>query len=178
VSGAPPIDLLLAYRWQWLIAFALVVIVCIGIGYALVRRQRGRERILWALAGASLLVVLGLTLLPSGYSASNAIECEVQVVAPTLGRIELMANIALFVPLAYFATLATRRPLFVLVAAAGLSAVVEGIQALAPVIGRACDTNDWLMNTIGTVVGVLLAVGTLAVADRTMEEPAGEGPSR
>ena len=178
MSGAPPIDLLLAYRWQWLIAFALVAIACVAIGYVLVRSQRRGEWILWALAGGSLLAVLALTLLPSGFSSSDAIECEVQIVAPALGRIELMANIALFVPLAFFATLATRRPLVVVAAAAGLSAVVEGIQALAPVIGRACDTNDWLMNTIGTVAGVLLAVGTIALANRSIRASVGDRPSR
>ena len=130
------------------------------------------------LAGASLLVVLALTLGPSGYSASDAVECAVQFMAPTLGRIELVANIALFFPLAFFATLASRRPLLVLVSAAGLSAVLEGAQAVAPGIGRACDTNDWLMNTIGTVAGVLLACGTIAVARRSSVEAAGELPSR
>jgi VanZ family protein len=165
-GAAPPIDILVAYRGQALVVFLLVSLACLGIGFVLVRSQRRGGPILWALTGASLLAVLALTLVPSGYDTRDEIWCTVQIVAPTLGRIELVANIALFFPLAFFATLASRRPLVVLVAGTGLSAAVEGIQAVAPVIGRACDTNDWVMNTIGTVVGVLLAVGTMAVARR------------
>lgn len=172
MTGAPPIDLLVAYRAQALAVFFVGAIVCIGLGYVFVRNGRRGERLLWALAALSLLAVLTLTLVPSGGSATDAVECAVQIVAPTLGRIELMANIALFFPLAFFATLATRRPLLVLAAGAGLSAAIEGIQAVAPVIGRACDTNDWLMNTIGTVAGVLLAWATIAVANRSLARSA------
>jgi glycopeptide antibiotics resistance protein len=166
VTGAPPIDILVAYPWQALVVFGLVVVACVVIGYVLTRRRQRGERILWTLAGGSLLVVLALTLVPSGYNTRDEVWCTVQIAAPTLGRIELMANIALFFPPAYFATLASRRPLLVLAAGVGLSAVIEGIQAAAPVIGRACDTNDWVMNTIGSVVGVLMAVCTMAVARR------------
>lgn len=170
MTGAPPIDLLLAYRPQVLVAFLVASIACVGVGFVLVRsRRRG---ILWGFAGLSLLAVLALTLLPSGYTTRDEIWCTVQIVEPTLRRIELVANIALFFPLAFFATLASRRPLLVLAAGTGLSATLEGIQAVAPVIGRACDTNDWVMNTIGTVVGVLVAAGTMAVAGRAFAQSA------
>ena len=166
MPGPPPIDVLLAYRSQILIAMLLGAIACVGLGYVLVRRQRRGGRLLWMVATLALLPVLALTLGPSAYYGRDDISCVVQFVPPTLKRIELMANIALFFPLAYFATLASRRPLIALVACSGLSAAIEAIQAVVPVIGRACDTNDWVMNTIGTVVGVLLAVGTMAVAAR------------
>lgn len=54
----------------------------------------------------------------------------------------------------------------VLVAASALSAVIEAVQALVPGIGRARDTNDWMMNTLGAALGVLLGVGVLAVVRR------------
>ncbi|MBN1091923.1 VanZ family protein [Blastococcus sp. TML/M2B] len=79
---------------------------------------------------------------------------------------ELLANVALLLPAAVFAALATRRPWAVLAAGAGLSALVETAQSALPAIGRACDTNDWAMNTLGLSVGVLLARGVLALADR------------
>ena len=166
--SAPPVDLLLAYRAQWLIAFALVLIASVAVGYLLARSQRRGRPVLWAFAGISLLAVFALTLGPSGYTLRDEVFCTVQFVAPTLRRIELVANIALFFPLAFFATLASRRPPLVLAAGIGLSGAIEGIQAWAPVIGRACDTNDWLMNSIGTVVGVLLAAVTLTIADRAL----------
>lgn len=93
--------------------------------------------------------------------------CVVQFSVPTPGSVELLANVALFLPPAFFATLATRRPLVVLAAGAGLSAAIEALQALVFAIGRACDTNDWMMNTIGVAVGVLLALGTIRLRGRT-----------
>ena len=78
------------------------------------------------------LPILALTLIPSGFTGRDETWCTVQIVAPTLGRIELVANVAMFFPLAFFATLATRRPVVVLAAGAGLSAILEGIQAVAP----------------------------------------------
>jgi glycopeptide antibiotics resistance protein len=97
----------------------------------------------------------------------------VQFALPTLGSVELLANVALFFPLVFFATLATRRPVLVLAAGTGLSAVIEAVQAALHDIGRSCDTNDWFMNTIGVVLGVLAAVATIALGNRRM--PAAPG---
>ena len=60
--------------------------------------------------------------------------------------------------------LATRRPLLMLVAGSGLSVAIDVLQAVVPALGRACDTNDWMMNTTGCVAGGLLAGGTIALA--------------
>nr|WP_281372159.1 VanZ family protein [Modestobacter versicolor] len=68
-----------------------------------------------------------------------------------------MANVALLVPVVLFAALATRRPLLALAAGTGASVLVEAVQALTPALGRACDTNDWSMNTVGAVLGAALA---------------------
>ena len=89
----------------------------------------------------------------------------VQFSLPTLGSVELLANVALFFPPVFFATPATRRPLLMLAAGAGLSAAIEAAQAVLPVIGRACDTNDWAMNTTGMILAVLLASATHRTAD-------------
>ena len=172
MTDAPPIDILLAYKRVAVVMFLVIPIVCVAIGYALLRSRRVGTRGLWLLVVVSALPILVLTLAPSGNNTD--VGCTVQVDAPTLGRIELVANIALFVPLAFIATLATRRPFLVLAAASGLSAIIEGVQAVAPVIGRACDTNDWLMNTLGAIVGVLLACGTIAIAGRTRVKTAGD----
>jgi VanZ family protein len=44
---------------------------------------------------------------------------------------------------------------------------IEALQALVPAIGRACDTNDWAMNTMGTLLAVLLAAATVALTTST-----------
>jgi glycopeptide antibiotics resistance protein len=110
----------------------------------------------------SLLPVLALTLVPAGSSRLDHVMCTAQFSLPTPGSVELLANVALFLPPALFATLVTGRPVLALVAASALSALVEALQAVIPAIGRACDTNDWMMNTIGAAVGVLLAVAVRA----------------
>jgi glycopeptide antibiotics resistance protein len=74
-------------------------------------------------------------------------------------------------PLVFFAALATRRPLSTLAAGVVLSAAIEVFQGLVPALGRACDTNDWAMNSAGTVVAVLLAGTLLAVTGTTLSTP-------
>ncbi len=143
----------------------LVAAACVGIGYFAVRAHRRGTRILVALVVLSSLLVVALTLVPAG-RRMDEVMCTLQFAAPTLGRVELLANVALFFPLVYFATLATRRPLLTLTAGAALSAAIEAAQAVVPAIGRACDTNDWAMNMTGAVAAVLAATVTTRLATR------------
>ncbi|NEK92954.1 VanZ family protein, partial [Modestobacter muralis] len=96
--------------------------------------------------------------------AGEGVGCTVQFALPTLGSVELLANVALFVPPAVLGTLLTRRPLTVLLVAAGASVAIEALQALVPALARACDTNDWAMNSAGATIGVLLAAVVLALS--------------
>ncbi|WP_051515538.1 VanZ family protein [Candidatus Blastococcus massiliensis] len=146
------------------LALALVALACAGVGTAALRLGRPNSRLLPALAGLSVLAVLVLTLAPTGRTGDRG--CTVQFALPALGRVELLANVALLLPAVVFATLATRRPWAVLVAGSALSVGIEAVQALVPAIGRTCDTNDWSMNTLGVVIGAGIARATLALADR------------
>jgi hypothetical protein len=158
------------------VALLLIALACVAAGYLVLRW--GRRRAGWVLVGLSLLPVVALTLVPATGGGAGAVGCTVQFALPTWGSVELLANAALFVPPVFFATLVTRRPLAVLVAGSGLSVLVEAVQALAPAIGRACDTNDWMMNTLGAGVGVLLAVGTVALGTAGDRAEPGRGPRR
>lgn len=149
-------------------ALALIGLLCLGLGLVLVRSPRYGRPALRALAVLSVLPVLGLTLVPDlkfTLSESDGIRCAVQFGVPSLNILEL-ANVALFLVPVFFAALATRRPLLLFVAGAGLSALVEALQGLIPALGRACDTDDWVVNTIGAAAGALLALGVLALAKR------------
>jgi hypothetical protein len=147
------------------VVLVVIAVGCVGIGYVLSRRRHG-QWITWVLVALSMPPVVALTIVPAADSRLAEVRCTVQFSVPTLGSVELLANVALFLPPVFFATLATRRPLATLAAGAGLSVAIEALQALAPAIGRACDTNDWLMNTLGAAVGVLLAIGTIAIVNR------------
>jgi VanZ family protein len=152
----------------------LIALVSAGVGYLVLRGQRHGQRIASVLAILSVLPVLALTLVPTFYPRRSLDPCAVQFSLPSLGTVELLANVALFFPPAFFATLATRRPLLMLAAGTALSAAIETVQALVPGIGRSCDTNDWMMNTIGTVAGVLLALATIALVNRVPARRTGD----
>ena len=96
-----------------------------------------------------MVPVVGLTLVPAARPLFREDVCTVQFALPSLGSVELLANVALLVPLALFAALATRRPLVVLAGAVATSAAIEAVQALLPTLQRACATSDWAMNSAG-----------------------------
>jgi glycopeptide antibiotics resistance protein len=144
-------DVLLEH--PWLSPTALVLLVVLGpiLGSWLACRPA----LAWSLSGLSLLPVAFLTLVPVDRVPFE--RCAVQWALPTPGRVELMANVVLFVAPVMLLSVVTRRPVPVLVVASGLSASLEALQAVLPAIGRSCDTNDWLSNTMGAVIGATVA---------------------
>nr|WP_246314371.1 VanZ family protein [Kineococcus aurantiacus] len=136
------------------VALLLLVLGCAGLGLLVRRRPRATA---WLLA-AALLPVVGLTLAPDGRGRRAEQWCQAGFSLPSLGSVELLANVALFVPAAVFGVLLLRRPVLVVLGGSALSAAVEVVQASAPALGRSCTTDDWAMNTAGTIVGVLVGV--------------------
>jgi hypothetical protein len=166
IIGLVITNLLLDHSALVPVALLLIAVVCVGIGYLLLRGGRAyAPRIRWGLVTLSLLPVVVLTLVPTSRRVDE-VGCTVQFSLPTLGTVELLANLALFFPPVFFATLATRRPLPTLAAGAGLSAAIEAFQAVLPGIGRSCDTNDWAMNTTGALFAILLAGATMTLVNR------------
>lgn len=155
---------LVEHAWAVPLAALLVVLGCLVLGGLLLRAgDRGRRALVVASVAAALPVPL-LTLLPDDARAYSF--CAVQLAWPSLGGVETLANIALLLPAAYFVTLLVGRPVLVALGASAVSVVIELVQALVPAIGRACDTTDWEMNTIGAVLGAALAAGTIALVRR------------
>lgn len=150
--------LLVEHPWLSPAALALLVVFGPLVG-RLVARRPGAA---WLLAGLATVPVMVLTMLPTDRRAFE--RCEVAWALPTVGRVELAANVVLFVAPVLFAVVATRRPLLVAVAGSGLSVLVETVQALVPALGRSCSTNDWLSNSIGVVIGAVLGVVALRLA--------------
>lgn len=161
-GGAPyghPVITTFLVEHPWLTTVGFVASVLLGpvVGYWLV----GRRRLTWWLAGVALVPVALLTLAPT--SRSLDVGCAVEWTFPTFGAVELMANVVLFVPPVLLFAVATRRPLAVLVGATATSGLIELVQAVVPGLGRSCSTDDWLSNTLGSVLGASLAVLALAV---------------
>ena len=139
---------------------ALVVLVVAGP--LLGRWLADRRRLTWTLFALSLMPVAALTFVPVDREVFA--RCTFQWALPTPGRVELMANLVLFVAPALLATVATRRPLVVLLGAVVGSAAIEALQAAVTALGRSCDSTDWSSNAIGAAIGVLLGVAALRLA--------------
>lgn len=146
----------------WLTTVTLLALVGLGplVGAWLVLRPRPAR---W-LGIAALVPIVVLTLVPT--SRSLEVGCAVEWSLPTLGAVELMANVVLFVPAVLLLAVASRRPIVVLLGASATSALIELVQAVVPALGRSCSTNDWLSNTLGAVLGAGLAAVALVLARR------------
>lgn len=153
------ISTLLVEYARWVpLAFLLFLAVCVAVGVLLLRAgSRGRAA-LQILAALALIAVIPLTLMPGGATPEQF--CEVAFAWPRLGAVETLANIAMLMPATYFLTLLLRRPVLVALGASIFSVLIELTQALLPALGRACDTTDWEMNTIGAVIAALLGWAT------------------
>jgi hypothetical protein len=146
----------------WVSPTALVLLLVLGP--LMGRWLTTRPMLPWLLSALALLPVALLTLVPTDRVVYE--RCDLAWALPTIGRVELAANVALFVAPVWLAGVALRRPLPALVAASGLSGAVELVQALVTSLGRSCSTNDWLSNTIGALIGAALAWASLALARR------------
>jgi hypothetical protein len=153
--------LLVAHPWFSPAVLAVLVLLGPPVG----RWLLGRPRVAWTLFGVALLPVVLLTLVPTGREVFE--RCAVGWVLPTFGRVELMANVVLFVPPVLLAAVATRRPVLALLGGVAASAAIETVQALVPALGRSCDTNDWLSNTIGALLGAALAAAAIWLERRS-----------
>lgn len=153
-------DFLLDHKW--LSPAALIVFLVLGPidGCVLIERPKLAR---W-LTVVSLLPAAYVTLVPQDRRLFS--RCEVQWMVPTPDRVELMANVVLFVAPVLLFAVATRRPVLALIVGSGLSMAVEAFQAAVTSLGRSCDTNDWLANTIGAAIGATLGAVALHMARR------------
>ena len=145
---------------------ALGGIAAIVLAFFLARAGQKGRRIAAVIAGLATLVVILLTLTPHGKQLPPA-DCFLTVDSP-LGDV---FNVALFLLPTLFFVVATRRPVIVLIGAVAASAGIEVVQQLLHgVLSRACDVNDWIANSTGAAVGVLIASVILKLVDRAKSD--------
>jgi hypothetical protein len=151
----------------WLVFAVLVAFVVVAPFAG--RWLTTRPSLTAVLLGLSVVGVLGLTLYPDG-DARSAVGCSLELpyLSPTAA--ESIANILLFVPVALFAGLLTRRPVMATLGVILMSAMIEVAQAVVLGIGRACDTSDLITNSVGAIVGGALVLVTRMLLRR--REPA------
>jgi VanZ like protein len=151
-----------------LVAAVVLALVAVLAARPLARRTGWP---LWATVATllSVAVVGTLTLAPqpgepvTGPSGSAIVDCVQRLADPvawwrgliaTGDRGERVGNVLMFVPVGFFATLASRRPLVVAVIGVLAPLAIEVVQVLIGG-GRDCAANDWLNNATGALLGVI-----------------------
>jgi hypothetical protein len=155
---------------SWVVAIGLAVLALAAARP--VARRTGWP--VWTTTAAllSAAVVATLTLAPApgmpvvGPTGAGIVDCAQILVDPaqwwrglvaTGDRGERVGNVLMFMPVGFFAALATRRPAMVAVIGALAPFAIEFGQVLIGG-GRDCAANDWLNNAIGALLGVAAAV--------------------
>ncbi|MDQ7910276.1 VanZ family protein [Phytohabitans sp. ZYX-F-186] len=179
----------LAQPWPAL-TFAVLAVVA-ALAHRPVARRLGWAP--WPTLGAMLgaAAVATLTLLPApgtplaGPDLGAIGSCAGALFDPaalwhafttTADRGERVGNVLMFVPMTFFAILASRRPGLVAGVAVLVPVAIEFTQVVMSA-GRACIANDWVNNAIGAVLGVLLGVLVSRMSTR-QHARVGESPPR
>lgn len=160
------------------IVFGLVAAVIAGRWLA---RRFGGSATIATMALASWVVLVTVTLVPDVTQAwqqdnlalvgrtaqDNVAVCVTtwgSAVSQALTTLDGQANILLFAVPALLGSIWLRRPLIVGLALTTQSALTELFQAA--IAGTACQTSDWIANSVGVAMGVLTATGAIAVTSR------------
>jgi hypothetical protein len=135
-----------------------------AVGFV-VARWRGWAALPAVLAGCGLALAVAVTLARPGGSFTLATTDPIGMCVGNefslTGSLERL-NLVMMAPFAFFATLATRRPVAVLGVSAAFSGGVEFLQALTAI--GVCEAQDFYNNTVGAFFAVLVAWLLTAVA--------------
>lgn len=149
--------------------------------------RRGWARLPAVLGAISLALALALTVArPFGYFAAGGVNPFAILRLCSAGSLSLaqlyeQLNVVMLVPFAIFGTLATRRPVLIAASCLLVSVFVEIVQVATG--GGQCQARDVVHNTLGGVLGVLVALVVLWLRARRSAEiladvGAGSGASR
>jgi VanZ family protein len=167
----------------------LLALVCLAVGfYRPLARRLGWWP--WPTLGTLLaLAAVGtLTLMPAPHqtalhNAHALADCTRSLtdvpglwrgLISTTQRGERVGNILMFAPLTFFATLASRRPVLIVMAGVLLPVPIELAQAIMDT-GRTCVGYDWVNNAVGALLGALAALPLIASARQGDGDEAGDG---
>lgn len=149
-----------------LAAFVLLCgLFCVGTW--LVARALGWHRLFATLAAAGLALAIAVTLVrPGGHLPdpnADPIALCLHDQFSLHGGLPVL-NVLMLMPFAFFGTLATRRPIVLMVLSAVLSAGIELTQAWTGL--GVCQKQDFLNNTFGAIAAAAAAWLLLALAGR------------
>ncbi|MEU2658440.1 VanZ family protein [Streptomyces sp. NPDC007325] len=143
-------------HYGYLAISALVALLLGAVAWLLARHLGSPYGVWFAGLAATVTGVLSVTFMGSGPASGQCVINHdlTQPFRTTQG----LWNLAMTVPLGFFALMATRRPLPVLVAVVTFPLAIEVVQAEVDGLGRVCDSADAQMNILGGVIGLAAAV--------------------
>jgi hypothetical protein len=169
----PEIDLTKTIMGQpGVLAAFLLCSVLFGGGVWLLAGTLGWRRLPATLAAAGLALAVAVTLVRSGGHlpdpSTNPVALCLRDPFSLHGGLEVL-NFLMLTPFAFFGTLATRRPITMMITAAVVSGGIEIAQAWTGL--GICQKQDFLNNTIGAIVaaGVAWALLTASRDRRSLQ---------
>jgi VanZ like protein len=132
--------------------------------------HRGWAQVPAAVAGCGLALALALTVVrPIGQFPAGGLNPVDTLRLCTVGSLSLahlyeQLNVVMLMPFAIFGTLATRRPVLIAASCALVSGFAEFVQGATG--GGQCQVRDLVHNTLGGVLGALVAVVVLQLRAR------------
>ncbi|MEU7023829.1 VanZ family protein [Streptomyces sp. NPDC046203] len=143
-------------HYGYLAVSALVALFLGAAAWLLARRFRMPHGAWAAWLAATVTGVLSVTFMGSG-PASGQCVINHDLIEP-FRTTQGMWNLAMTVPLGFFALMALRRPLPALVGVVALPLAIEVVQAEVNGLGRVCDSADAQMNILGGLIGIAAAL--------------------
>ncbi|KOG23540.1 MULTISPECIES: VanZ family protein [Streptomyces] len=147
-------------HYAYLTGCALAAFALGGAAWWVAHRLGSPHGRWWAGFAATLTAMIGVTFMGSGPASGQCIinHNPIEPFRATQG----LWNLAMTVPLGFFAMLASRRPLPTLVGVIALPLAIEFIQGSVDGLGRVCDSADAEMNILGGIAGAAVAALVLA----------------
>jgi len=151
------ISTFLANNW-WIVTAAIPAVIIVGLllGVLLAPRPRATR----VLLVVSVILVLAVALYPERIAPASG--CYLSLDYWSFDK----PNVLLFIPPVLLAGVLFRRPWLAIAGGSLLSVLIEVIQLWVPSIGRSCDLSDWISNTVGAVIGAVLAFIALVIHRR------------
>ncbi|MGW0121882.1 VanZ family protein [Streptomyces sp. NPDC003327] len=150
-------------RYVYLGACILTSLVLGAVVWLLCRRVGNPDGMWFAGLSATAAGVLGVTFMGSGPASGQCIINH--DIAEPFRTSQGLLNLAMTVPLGFFALMAVKRPLPAIVGVVTFPLAIEFTQAEVNGLGRVCDSADAQMNILGGLVGLGLAALVLRQRD-------------
>jgi len=158
-----------------IISIVLLILINLIVYFVKIKKTTRREAFytsILELGTCIFVVIIGLmTLLPTRSKERYIFDSSINVEIIFNRDIEGLINLIIFIPLFFILKIRFNRvsPLIFVLISFGLSVFIEFLQYILP-LGRIATVNDVILNTIGSTIGLLLAVLMLKLSNKSSKQ--------